>query len=132
MKYYLNLRGLDGIYKQIEIAGRHCYKSEDKITETSAKEFVKRMIKSGHGAMLEHGTVYLTHPIENSRSSLYWGIGTKYRENKYFMLYEIARLSVFLNALSSNHILFNSLYSSSFVVSTIRCHTLRVHCISKL
>ena len=34
-------KGLDGIYKQIEIAGRHCYKSEDKITETSAKEFVK-------------------------------------------------------------------------------------------
>ena len=50
---------LDGIYKQIELAGRTCYKSEDKITETSAKEFTDRMIKSGHGAMLEHGTVYL-------------------------------------------------------------------------
>ena len=50
---------LDGIYKMIELAGRTCYKSEDKITETSAKEFVNRMIKSGHGAMLEHGTVYL-------------------------------------------------------------------------
>lgn len=51
--------GLEGIYRQIEMAGRTCYKSEDKITETSAKEFVDRMIKSGHGAMLEHGTVYL-------------------------------------------------------------------------
>lgn len=51
--------GLEGIYKQIERAGRTCYKSEDKITEDSAKEFVDRMIKSGHGAMLEHGTVYL-------------------------------------------------------------------------
>ena len=51
--------GLEGIYKQIEISGRTCYKSEDKITEDSAKEFVDRMIKSGHGAMLEHGTVYL-------------------------------------------------------------------------
>lgn len=50
---------IDDIYKQIEIAGRTCYKSEDKITPTSAKEFVDRMIKSGHGAMLEHGTVYL-------------------------------------------------------------------------
>lgn len=39
---------LDGIYKQIEIAGRTCYKSEDKITPNSAKEFVDRMIKSGH------------------------------------------------------------------------------------
>lgn len=51
--------GLEGINKHIEIAGRTCYKSEDKITEDSAKEFVDRMIKSGHGAMLEHGTVYL-------------------------------------------------------------------------
>lgn len=47
-------------YKMIELAGRTCYKSEDKITENSAKEFVERMIKLGHGAMLEHGTVYLT------------------------------------------------------------------------
>lgn len=52
--------GLEGIYKQIERAGRVCYKSEDKITEDSAKGFVGRMVKSGHGAMLEHGTVYLT------------------------------------------------------------------------
>lgn len=51
--------GLEGIYKQIEKAGRVCYKSEDKITEDSARGFVDRMVKSGHGAMLEHGTVYL-------------------------------------------------------------------------
>lgn len=47
-------------YKTIELAGRTCYKSEDKITGDSAKEFVDRMIKLGHGAMLEHGTIYLT------------------------------------------------------------------------
>ena len=51
--------GLEGVYKQIERVGRVCYKSEDKITEDSAKPFVDRMVKSGHGAMLEHGTVYL-------------------------------------------------------------------------
>lgn len=56
--------GLNGIYKQIELAGRTCYKSEDKITEDSAREFVDRMIKLGHGAMLEHGTVYLVIPIK--------------------------------------------------------------------
>lgn len=53
---------INSVYRQIEIAGRTCYKSEDKITETSAKEFVDRMVKSGHGAMLEHGTVYLKVP----------------------------------------------------------------------
>ena len=51
--------GVIGIYRQIEYAGRICYKSSNKITEDSAKPFVDRMIKSGHGAMLEHGTVYL-------------------------------------------------------------------------
>ena len=58
--------GLEGVYKQIELAGRTCYKSEDKITEDSAKEFVDRMIKSNHGAMLEHGTVYLSVPKEET------------------------------------------------------------------
>lgn len=47
-------------YKMIELAGRTCYHSLDKITEDSSKEFVDRMIKLGHGAMLEHGTIYLT------------------------------------------------------------------------
>ena len=59
--------GLEGVYKQIERVGRVCYKSEDKITEDSAKPFVDRMIKFGHGAMLEHGTVYLAIPISEWR-----------------------------------------------------------------
>ena len=40
--------GLQGIYKQIELAGRTCYKSLDKITKDSAKDFVDRMIASQH------------------------------------------------------------------------------------
>ena len=75
--------GLEGIYKQIERAGRTCYKSEDKITESSAKEFVDRMIKSGHGAMLEHGTVYLKFDyIIHGFCSGYLG-GLKYKDNPY-------------------------------------------------
>lgn len=57
--------GLLGVYKQIEVAGRTCYKSEDKITDDSCIEFVQRMIDSGHTAMLEHGTIYLTIPISD-------------------------------------------------------------------
>lgn len=56
--------GLEGIYKQIEKVGRTCYKSEDKITEGTAKPFVDRMIKSKHLAMCEHGTIYLSIPIK--------------------------------------------------------------------
>ena len=55
----LQSEGLEGIYKQIEICGRTCYKSLDKMTEDSAKAFVERMITSNHTAMLEQGTVYL-------------------------------------------------------------------------
>lgn len=40
--------------KDIEYAGRTCYKSEDKITNNSAKKFVKTLIKNSHEAMLEH------------------------------------------------------------------------------
>lgn len=56
--------GIDGIYKQIEIAGRTCYSSYDKITEDSAKKFVDMLIAKGHTAMLEHGTVYLAIPYK--------------------------------------------------------------------
>lgn len=71
--------GLEGVYKQIEKVGRVCYKSEDKITEDSAKPFVDRMIKSGHGAMLEHGTVYLK--FETVKSAIH--PLDKYYHNKY-------------------------------------------------
>lgn len=73
--------GLEGVYKQIEKVGRVCYKSEDKITEDSAKPFVDRMIKSGHGAMLEHGTVYMFMPIGCDKHDYH--VAWKYHKNKY-------------------------------------------------
>lgn len=54
--------GIDGIYKQCELAGRTAYKSEDRITEGSAKRFVESLMRLKHGAVLEHGTIYLTIP----------------------------------------------------------------------
>ena len=74
---------LNHILKFIELAGRTCYKSEDKITEDSAKEFVDRMIKSGHGAMLEHGTVHLTIPSANMSDIIIY----KYYLNPYSKLF---------------------------------------------
>lgn len=73
-------------YKMIELAGRTCYKSEDKITEDSAKEFVDRMIKLGHGAMLEHGTIYLkidkTEDGHLPPARLYWSDGNHKKYTK--------------------------------------------------
>lgn len=54
--------GLLGVYKQIEIAGRTSYKSEDKITDDSAEKFVNMLIERGHLAPLEFGTIYLKFP----------------------------------------------------------------------
>lgn len=87
-------------YKMIELAGRTCYKSEDKITENSAKEFVDRMIKLGHGAMLEHGTIYLNIPEQTYTETLEGefgkfnnpnnGIVDRYRKNKYSKVNSVA------------------------------------------
>lgn len=73
--------GVDGIYKQIELAGRTCYKSEDRITETSAKAFVERMVASKHTAMLEHGTVCLIAHQDDSKHPYQWI--SKYQHNPY-------------------------------------------------
>lgn len=40
--------------QHIEKVGRTCYKSEDKITPTSAAKFVGGLVKRGHEAMIEH------------------------------------------------------------------------------
>ena len=56
---------LKDMFKHIELCGRTCYKSEDKITDTSYEKFIKMLEDSEHGAMLEHGTVYLTIPVES-------------------------------------------------------------------
>lgn len=46
-------------YQVIERVGRTCYKSEDKITDDSARKFVASLVKSGHHAMIEFGFIYL-------------------------------------------------------------------------
>lgn len=43
--------------KKIELIGRTCYKSEDKITCHSAEKFVKGLINRKHYAMLEHAEI---------------------------------------------------------------------------
>ena len=85
--------GTDGMFEHIEWAGRHCYKSHDKTTATSAREFVGRIAKSGHGSVLEHGTIYLSIPdldiaakyVANPYSKVtpcakgWWAVTTNYR-----------------------------------------------------
>lgn len=81
--------GIQGIYKQIEKAGRTCYKSENLITEDSAEKFVNMIKDRQHTAMLEHGTVYLhiNWPYRSSSPLIKYSINpysiTKYVDNTY-------------------------------------------------
>lgn len=79
--------GINGIYKAAELPGRICYGSQDKITDNSGEEFCKRLMKSTHGAPLEHGTVYLKVPIKRAyfgdKSDDYLCELDKYESNPY-------------------------------------------------
>ena len=74
-----------GIYKQIEKVGRICYKSEDKITEDSYKKFVEMLKSKSHGAMLEHGTVYLKVHRKDAHTLFTYG---SYVDDYIWMHYE--------------------------------------------
>jgi thymidylate synthase (FAD) len=51
--------GLLNGYKHIEKAARNCYKSEDKITDTSYKQMMDILSNKGHLSPLEHCAIYL-------------------------------------------------------------------------
>lgn len=99
--------GLLGVFQMIKTAGQTCYDSESKRTP---KEFVDMLIKSGHGAMLEHGTVYITlnitkenctttvpedkYHIEEYAAPYNWTdvvgyIVDKYKENKFSFVHHV-------------------------------------------
>lgn len=70
----------------IEAAGRTCYKSEDKITEGSAEKFVRGIIKRGHEAVIEHGSLTVrficdrgvSHEIVRHRLAAFCQESTRY------------------------------------------------------
>lgn len=83
--------GLDGLLQHIERCGRTCYKSEDKITEESAPKFVDMLVKRGHTAMVEHGTVYLRtySNYEYGEDELF----RRYSSNPYSIVKAIGRVA---------------------------------------
>ena len=79
---------IDGaaILKRLEQCGRVCYKSEAKITDTSAPAFVAGIIKRGHEAVLEHCSFTVkficdrrvSHEIVRHRMASYCQESTRY------------------------------------------------------
>jgi len=74
------------ILKKIEFCGRVCYKSENKITENSAADFVTRLIKNGHESVLEHASITVkiicdrgvSHELVRHRLASYSQESTRY------------------------------------------------------
>ena len=75
-----------GMLKRIEKAGRTCYKSEDRITDESAKSFVRKLIERGHESVLEHESITVrfvcdrgvSHEIVRHRLASYSQESTRY------------------------------------------------------
>lgn len=63
----ISVGGIDELHK-IEQVGRVCYKSEDLIKEDSAADFVKRLIKRGHEAMIEHSQMTVIFTVDRGVS----------------------------------------------------------------
>lgn len=74
------------LLKKIELCGRVCYKSEDKINEYSATKFISNILKSGHESVIEHEKISVrvicdrgvTHEIVRHRIASYSQESTRY------------------------------------------------------
>ena len=74
------------VLKKLELCGRVCYKSEDKITDESAVKFISNIIKRGHESVLEHVSFSVrficdrgvTHEMVRHRIASYSQESTRY------------------------------------------------------
>ena len=82
----LNPMPEDIMYKHIEACGRVCYRSEGKISDTSAKAFLNTIMHNGHLSVLEHAAITiiavvdrgLSHEIVRHRLGSYSQESTRY------------------------------------------------------
>lgn len=72
--------------RRLELIGRTCYSSQDKITKTSYMPFLRNIIKNGHESVLEHGSATAliitdrgtSHEIVRHRLASYSQESTRY------------------------------------------------------
>lgn len=71
---------------RLERAGRTCYRSEDRITPESARNFVRGLVKSGHHSVIEHENISVrlicdrgvTHELVRHRLASFSQESTRY------------------------------------------------------
>jgi thymidylate synthase (FAD) len=82
----LAMPSIQEILRVIELAGRTCYKSEDRITDGSAEDFIGRIVRSGHESVIEHSSVTVrficdrgvSHELVRHRLAAYSQESTRY------------------------------------------------------
>ena len=82
----LNAPSYPSLLALVEQAGRTCYKSEDKIKDGSAEAFIHNILKRGHEAVIEHGSLSVrftcdrgvSHEIVRHRLAAYCQESTRY------------------------------------------------------
>lgn len=72
--------GFENILKHIELCGRNCYKSEDKISKNPNLRFIDMLKSKNHGSVLEHGAIYLCISRDNENYGFYV---SRYLKNPY-------------------------------------------------
>lgn len=85
VKIMTPVNGVD-VLRRIETCGRVCYKSEGKITDGSAEQFVRNLIQRGHESVLEHVSITIkficdrgvSHEIVRHRLASYSQESTRY------------------------------------------------------
>ena len=76
----------EAILKKIEMCGRVCYKSENKATDVSSRQFIASIIRRGHESVLEHVSISvrficdrgISHEIVRHRMASYSQESTRY------------------------------------------------------
>ena len=83
--YYLSIPNkFIGDYLNIEQFDEENFEDSPYYENLTAEDFVNMLIKSGHGAMLEHGTIYLYDTYDISAIGSWTNsLGYKYSKNKY-------------------------------------------------
>lgn len=74
------------LLRRLELYGRTCYKSEDKITDRSAEKFIRMLLQKGHESVLEHEKITVrvvcdrgvSHEIVRHRIASYSQESTRY------------------------------------------------------
>ena len=70
--------------RHVELCGRVCYKSEERIADGTAVTFIANLIKRGHEAMLEHARVLIMIPADCASSHRFFLIQKAMKEKGLF------------------------------------------------